>query len=211
MSLILRLVWLFLTQIRSRRTDDLFGVSRIHCIALPNDLDLNFHVNNGRLMTFIDFGRLAWLHRTGALQFAMRRKHIPIVGDVSARFLKPLKAFERFTIETRLLRWNAKWGYFEHRILKRNGQVVLVMADRGMFWRRSSGAMPMAEVVAGLTYGNPQPPPLPEWVQIWSQSLDMAKHGFVAEPTNVPTTPHASDERLTLEDNQEASLTPCVL
>jgi hypothetical protein len=80
-----------------------------------------------------------------------------------------------------------------------------------MFWRRSSGAMPMAEVVAGLTYGNPQPPPLPEWVQIWSQSLDMAKHGFVAEPTNVPTTPHASDERLTLEDNQEASLTPCVL
>ncbi|WP_293389694.1 thioesterase family protein [Nevskia sp.] len=175
MSLIFRLLWIFLTQTLGCRSRDVFAVQRVRSRALPNDLDLNLHVNNGRLMTFIDFGRIDWLWRIGALQQAYRQRFIPVIGDISVRYLKPLRVFERFTIESRVLGWDAKWGYFEHRLVKANGEIVLLLVNRGLFWKRGTGAMPIAEVIASCGYLGIVSPALPAWVQTWSRSLDEAR------------------------------------
>jgi acyl-CoA thioesterase FadM len=192
MSLIFRLLWLFLTQVLGRgRPEDPFAPVRVRSVALPNDLDLNLHVNNGRLMTFIDFGRLAWLYRIGALQICYRHRRIPVVGDVSARYLKPLRAFERFTIETRILGWSARWAYFEHRLIRADGQVAVIVADRGLFWRRGHGAMSAAQVIAELPYENQPSPELPHWVALWARSLELSREavqaGTIAQPDETPT------------------------
>ena len=179
MSLILRLLWLFLSQVRGTRITEPGTVSRVSSRTLPNDLDLNLHVNNGRLMTFIDFGRLAWLQRTGMLAIGYRKRGIPLVGDVSARYLKPLCAFERFTIETRLLGWSGRWAYFEHRLIRSDGQLAVLVADRGMFWRRRRGAVPIAEMIAALPFAVPESPPLPAWVERWASSLDLGREALL--------------------------------
>jgi len=175
MSLIFRLLWVFLTQTLGRSSPDVFAVQRVRSRALPNDLDLNLHVNNGRLMTYIDFGCIDWLWRIGALQQAYRQRFIPVIGDISVRYLKPLQVFERFTIESRVLGWDAKWGYFEHRLVKANGDLVLLLVNRGLFWKRGSGAMPIAEVIASCGFVGIVSPALPAWVQTWSRSLDEAR------------------------------------
>ncbi|WP_295680612.1 thioesterase family protein, partial [uncultured Nevskia sp.] len=175
MSLIFRLLWIFLTQTLGRRSRNVFAVQRVRSCALPNDLDLNLHVNNGRLMTYIDFGRIDWLWRIGALQQAYRQRFIPVIGDISVRYLKPLRVFERFTIESRVLGWDAKWGYFEHRLVKANGDLVLLLVNRGLFWKRGTGAMPIADVIASCGYLGIESPILPAWVQTWSRSLDEAR------------------------------------
>jgi acyl-CoA thioesterase FadM len=175
MSLVLRLLWLFFGQVLGSRTVGIEAVSRVWSRTLPNDLDLNLHVNNGRLLTFIDFGRLAWLQRTGLLMAGYRKRGIPVVGDVSARYLKPLRLFERFTIETRLLGWSGRWAYFEHRLIRSDGQLAVLVADRGMFWRRRGGAVPIAEMAAELPSACPVSPPLPAWVARWSDSLELGR------------------------------------
>lgn len=184
MSLIFRLLWLFLSQTLGGRSRDVFAVQRVRSIALPNDLDLNLHVNNGRLMTYIDFGRIDWLWRVGALQQAWRQRFIPVIGDISVRYLKPLKMFERFTIESRVLGWDAKWAYFEHRLLKANGEVVLLLVNRGLFWKRGIGSMPVAEVIASCGFVDLHSPVLPAWVQTWSSSLDEARIAMRADATD---------------------------
>lgn len=206
MSLIFRLLWVFLTQTLGRRSRDVFAVQRVHSRALPNDLDLNLHVNNGRLMTFIDFGRIDWLWRIGALQQAYRQRFIPVIGDISVRYLKPLRVFERFTIESRVLGWDAKWGYFEHRLLKADGELALLLVNRGLFWKRGTGAMPIAEVIASCGFVGIASPALPAWVQTWSRSLDEARAAQKADQktnlaaASVDSEPvvqqHAGDQRI---------------
>ncbi len=188
MSLLIRLFLVFFTQTRGRRAANLFDPQRVHSRALPNDLDLNGHVNNGRLMTYIDFGRIDWLYKVGALGYAYRRRFIPIIGDISVRFLRPLKAFERFTIETRVLGWTENWAYFEHRLLKRDGRPVLLLVNRGKFWSASQGSLPVSEVIAGMaSWPDVVSPPLPDWVQSWARSLDELKADTQRRPADAAT------------------------
>jgi acyl-CoA thioesterase FadM len=176
MNLLIRLFWIFFTQTRGRRAADPFAVTSVRSVALPNDIDLNGHVNNGRLMTYIDFGRLDWLYQIGALQLAYRRRFIPVIGDISVRFLRPLKAFERFTIESRVLGWSEHWAYFEHRLIKSDGRIALQLVNRGKFWSPRRGTLMVSEVIAGIGLTGTSSPELPAWVQTWVRSLDELKY-----------------------------------
>jgi hypothetical protein len=87
----------------------------------PNDLDFNLHVNNGRYLALADIGRMHWFARTGLLGVARSRKAYPVVGDAIAKFRRDLKAFQSFEIYTRLIGWDSKWGFLEHRFVLRSG------------------------------------------------------------------------------------------
>jgi len=56
MTLWFRLIWLVLTA-RLRGKVQLFDISVLRLRVLPNDLDFNGHVNNGRYFTLADLGR----------------------------------------------------------------------------------------------------------------------------------------------------------
>lgn len=89
---------------------DLLATTRIHLRAWPNDLDFNFHVNNGRYLTLADIGRMHWFVRTGMLKIARQQQAFPVVGDAIAKFRRDLKPFQQFEIRTRLVGWDHKWG-----------------------------------------------------------------------------------------------------
>lgn len=170
MSLLGRLIWLLIKRLRVPRCHPL-ATLRVQSRALPNDLDLNMHVNNGRYLTFADLGRMDWFIRTGSLQEARKQKCMPVIGDVTARFIRQLKAFDRFYVESRLLGWDHKWAYIEHKILDKKNRVTAIVVIRGMFWNRKTGGLAPQELLDATGNGHIEQPELPEWVQTWANSL----------------------------------------
>jgi len=127
----LRLIGVSVGLIAAPRVD-IFATTRVALRVWPNDLDFNLHVNNGRYLALADIGRLDWFVRTGALQIARQRQALPVVGDAMAKFRRDLKVFQGFEIHTRLIGWDSKWGFIEHRFV-RDRRVVGMVVIRGVF------------------------------------------------------------------------------
>ena len=149
---------------------DLLATTRVHLRVWPNDLDFNGHVNNGRYLALADIGRVHWFVRTGVLRVARRNKALPIIGDVIAKFRQDLKLFQRFEIHTRLIGWDRKWGFLEHRFL-RNNRVIGVVAIRGVF-KGPGGQLDPRVLLAGVAHSAPSPE-LPEWANRFHQAGDL--------------------------------------
>jgi acyl-CoA thioesterase FadM len=165
MNLWFRLLWLLL--FRNRRRADLLATTTVRVRVWPGDLDLYRHVNNGRYLTIADIGRIDWFLRTGVMQQALRLHASPVIGDAMAKFRRDLRLFQSFDIHSRLLGWDERWIFLEHRFV-RAGRVIGVVAIRGLF-RSERGALSPAEFLHSL--GGPSASPaLPEWVLLWHQA-----------------------------------------
>ncbi|AZC30361.1 thioesterase family protein [Pseudomonas chlororaphis] len=134
----------------------------------PLDLDLNLHVTNGRYFTLADLGRMDFVLRSGAYRVALRHRAVPIVGDVWGKFRRELKLFEAFEVHSRILGWDEKWSFMEHRFVSK-GRVTGVVVMRGLF-RSAKGTIAPGEFVHEL--GLDLSPELPQWLKDWSQSCD---------------------------------------
>jgi acyl-CoA thioesterase FadM len=147
----------------------LLATTCVRICVWPNDLDFNFHLNNGRYLALADIARIHWFIRTGMLAVARRHAAFPVVGDVVAKFRRDLRAFRSFEIHTRLIGWDSKWGFLEHRFV-RAGRVVAVVAIRGVF-KGPSGSIEPAVLVQGVAHTGPAPE-MPEWANRFHRSSD---------------------------------------
>lgn len=168
MNLWFRLMALLLTRPWRRPVGGL-ETTVIRMRVWPSDLDLNRHVTNGRYFNMADIGRMDYIVRSGAFRVALRHKAAPIVGDVWGKFRRELRLFEQFEIHTRMLAWDDKWTFMEHRFV-RHGRVVGVVVMRGLF--RAPGALVPPAAFAKELGIDPQSPPLPQWLATWSASCD---------------------------------------
>ncbi|MCB2386225.1 thioesterase family protein [Thalassolituus alkanivorans] len=135
----------------------------------PLDLDFNRHVTNGRYFTMADVGRMDYVLRSGAYKVALRHKAFPVVGDVWGKFRRELRLFEAFEIHSRMLGWDDKWVFVEHRFMRKE-RVIGVVMMRGLF-RSAKGLVDPQEFIAEMNLA-PQSPPLPDWLSAWSESCD---------------------------------------
>jgi acyl-CoA thioesterase FadM len=138
----------------------LLDTTRITLRAWPNDLDPNIHVNNGRYLMLADLGRMHWFFRTGLMSIARKQRAFPVIGDAIAKFRREIRAFEKFSIESRMVGWDHKWGFLEHRFV-RHGRVIGVVAIRGVF-KGPKGPVDPNVFLDELSH-HQDSPPLPEW------------------------------------------------
>lgn len=150
---------------------DLLGAARIRLRVMPNDLDLNRHVNNGRVYSLVDLGRMDWFIRTGLMRAGLRRGWMPVVGDSTGRFIRQMRLFEVFTLETKLLGWNDKWLFIEHRLFRRDGQLAAIVAVRTAYVSEQ-GVVPTQKLFELIGKSPGQSPELPPWLQTWVQALE---------------------------------------
>jgi acyl-CoA thioesterase FadM len=136
------------------------STTRVTLRVWPNDLDFNLHLNNGRYLMLADIGRVHWFVRTGVMAVGRRQKALPVMGDAIAKFRRELKVFQKFEIETRLLGWDEKWGYLEHRFI-RDGRVLATVGMRGVF-RGPTGPIEPKTFLEELSHAQPSPA-LPAW------------------------------------------------
>lgn len=119
-------------------------------------------MNNARYFALADVARLHWIAKTGLLNVMRRQKAAPLVGDAIGKFRRDLKLFQSVEIHTKLLGWNDKWKFCEHRFV-RDGRVIGVVAVREVFSRRTvpvTPGAPLKELSNDTTS-----PELPEWTQ----------------------------------------------
>lgn len=142
----------------------LLASSVLRLRVLPGDLDSNLHMNNGRYFSVADLGRFDHGLRSQLWGRALRRGWRPVAGDADGRFSISLRPFQRYTLHTRLLGWDAKWFFVEHRY-RLGARVAALVLVRYLFVGKQ-GPVPTAQVLAAIGH-NEASPELPAWVMQW--------------------------------------------
>ena len=78
----------------------------------PTDIDINFHMNNGRFLTIMDYGRFDYYGKLGLFPTMFSEKALPVTGAASVQFRRPLGLFSSYHLETKLVSLDEKWFYF---------------------------------------------------------------------------------------------------
>lgn len=154
MNLLLRLALVLLGASRRGRLGVL-GLSSLPMRVWPTDLDVQLHINNGRYLSLMDLGRIDLLVRSGFWREARRRGWFPLVGASTIEYRRPLLAFQRYLLTTRLLGWDERWFYIEQSF-QRGGKVAAVGTVKAMI-RGGSGAVAPLEALAAVGAAGPSP------------------------------------------------------
>lgn len=133
--------------------------------VLPHDIDANRHLNNGRYLQMIDVNRVEWLLRTGILRTVLSQGWKPILGATTVQFRRELKLWDRAHVSTRLLGWETRWVYLEHRVDTPDGRPAAVALAKAGF-RRRGGWVTMDQLLAALP-DRVEPMPLPDFIGTW--------------------------------------------
>jgi Thioesterase-like superfamily len=104
--------------------------------------------------------------RIGLCVPASSELHVPVIGDALAKFRHDLKVFQTFEIHTRLIGWDSKWGFFEHRFVRKD-RVIGVVAG-GAVLKAPDGLVDPQVILADMAHSAPSPE-LPEWAKRFDQ------------------------------------------
>jgi len=91
--------------------------------VLPNDLDINMHMNNGRYLTICDLSRVDMFIRTGLAKTMYLEGWMPVISEHTMKYKKPLKPFQRYVVTMEIVGWNEKSFHMKHIFLV-NDRVV---------------------------------------------------------------------------------------
>lgn len=176
MNLYLRVLIVILSALFGEKIVDMTKAQHIRLRVYPNDLDSNFHMNNGRYLTIMDLGRLNLILRTGLWRLVMKKKYAPVLGSAQMRFRLPLKPFQLFDLETRVLCWDEKWIYMEQRFLyvtgEKTGAVAAIGLIKGSFYDpQTKTTVPTSEILAARNHPLISPP-FPDYLQDWIKAED---------------------------------------
>lgn len=148
MNLYLRMLWIFLSSLwkPEMRVESL--VSSLSQRVLLNDLDLNFHMNNGRFLTICDLNRVDLFIRTGLLAIMMREKWAPIIVRHTMDYKKPLRPLQKYSVTMAITHWDEKYFYATHQFVS-NGKVLAEGTSTAVI-RGREGVVPPARVIEAV-------------------------------------------------------------
>lgn len=177
MNLYFRLIRVLVSALFRHRDLTALDDSVLHFRVWPNDLDPNWHVNNGRYLTVMDLGRIDLTVRMGFLHLVFGRRWMPVLGGAMVSFQRPLKPFQGYTLRTRLVAWDDKWLYLEQRF-ESEGKLVAMGVVRGLI-RGPDRSIPTAEVMHEVGFDHPSPA-IPEHVRRWIAADEAMRADVIA-------------------------------
>lgn len=148
MSLVFRMLYvLFISFFRERLAPGA-AESRLTLRTLPNDLDINLHMNNGRYLTICDLNRVDLFIRSGLATLMFKRGWMPIIAEHTMQYKKPLKLFERFEVRTAITHWDEKFFYMTHTFC--SGDRVAAQGTSKAVMRNRDGVLKPETVIAAM-------------------------------------------------------------
>ncbi|NCT41334.1 MAG: thioesterase [Alphaproteobacteria bacterium] len=171
MNLYIRLVLVLIKSLWRKRLA-LLETSITHFHVLPNDLDLNMHMNNGRYLTVMDLGRIDLMMRCGLLQKALKHKYAPVLGSVKMRYRLPLLPFQPYELQTRIVCWDEKWAYMEQRFIitsgtKKGAIAAIAIIKAGMYDPKAKETVKPDALMSLLELGQVASPDMPDYFKDW--------------------------------------------
>jgi acyl-CoA thioesterase FadM len=143
-----------------------FDEDRLRLRVLPNDIDVNMHLNNARYLNLMDYGRTHLLARTRLLEHMLRSRWQPLVGAVWITYRRSLPLFSTFQLTSRLVCWDERWFYMEQIFTGRKG-LVAVGWVKGIL-RDGKNSVDPQKVIEGIAPGVVSPP-IPESIATWNE------------------------------------------
>ena len=147
MNLIFRLIYVCVYSLFRERLAVENSQSHLPMMVLPNDLDINLHMNNGRYLTLCDLNRVDLFIRTGLLRTMRKRKWFPVIAEHTMSYKKSLHPFERYTAELEVTHWDDKYFYMTHTFSTAE-RVVATGTSKGAIRSRSEVIKPAEVIIA---------------------------------------------------------------
>ena len=183
MNLYFRLIAVIIASYFKPLLSDVLKGCRLGFHVLPNDLDTNMHMNNGRYLTIMDLGRMDLVLRTGLFRVMMKQKCIPVLSAVKMRYRMPLHLFEKYDLVTRVICWDDKWVYMEQRFViakgKRKGATAAIALLKGGFYDRVNKSTVPTQTLIDIVGMDQKSPPFPDYINQW-QSAEKALRDVTA-------------------------------
>ncbi|MEO0791966.1 MAG: thioesterase family protein [Pseudomonadota bacterium] len=206
MNLWLRLLWLLATARFQVRLAEPTETVALGMRVWPGDLDISLHMNNGRYLTIMDLGRLAFLFRSTLWDVVRREKLTPMVAAIAIRYRRELRPFQRYTLTTQIIGWRDTTVLFEQKFVarggSRDGQVAArALVRAGLYNRAKRRWETVADLMAATGVGGRESPKLPADAEAFlateteMQGIDRRRISVVA-PTDDRASERASDEAL---------------
>jgi acyl-CoA thioesterase FadM len=149
MNLIFRMLWVLIRSLFCARIEDNRFVSEFSLHVLPNDIDINFHMNNGRYLTICDLNRVDIFARSGLLKAMFKRNWIPVIAEHTMIYKKPLGIFERYRVKTEVTHWDEKYFYMKHNFSK-GERIAAEGTSKGCVYARGIGVVSPADAIAAV-------------------------------------------------------------
>ncbi len=140
MNLIVRMLWVLVRSLFCARISAGSFVSEFSLRVLPNDIDINLHMNNGRYLTICDLNRVDIFARSGLLWTMFRRNWMPVIAEHTMTYKKPLGIFTRYKVKTEVTHWDSKYFYMKHTFDK-DGRVMAEGTSKGCVYARGVGVV----------------------------------------------------------------------
>ncbi|MEW6736114.1 MAG: acyl-CoA thioesterase [Acidobacteriota bacterium] len=174
MSLYIRFIITLIKGFFNRQLLGPLDESTITFRVLPNDLDLNGHMNNGRYLTIMDLGRINLIHKMGLLRIVVQRHWFPVVTAVTTSFYRPLKLFQTYRLKSRVICWDEKYFFVEQQF-ERNGKLIATGIVKVLI--RSRAGNVQTEQVINAMGSDVISPNIPLAIEAWqrSESLTVAE------------------------------------
>ncbi|MFA5825333.1 MAG: acyl-CoA thioesterase [Gallionellaceae bacterium] len=123
--------------------------SELSLRVLPNDIDINFHMNNGRYLTICDLNRVDVFARSGLLKAMFKRNWIPVIAEHTMTYKKPLGIFERYEVKLEVTHWDEKYFYMTH-TFRKGERIVAEGTSKGCVYARGFGVVKPDDALAAV-------------------------------------------------------------
>ena len=179
MNLYFRVLWVIILSYFKPKITSALETSVLRLKVLPNDLDFNMHMNNGRYLTIMDLGRFDLTLRSGLMQIMLKQKSVPILGSAQIRYRLPLMPFQSYDLETRIMTWDNKWAYMEQKFVivdgPKKGAVAAIALVKGSFYdQKIKRTVPTSEVLEMADMVVPAPP-MSEHIAEWQKAEEFLR------------------------------------
>jgi acyl-CoA thioesterase FadM len=134
--------------------------------VLPNDIDINLHMNNARYLSIMDYARTHLLARTRLLEHIMHARWQPMIGAAWVTYRRSLPLFARFTVSSRMVCWDDRWFYMEQTFTGKSGLAAIGWV-KGVL-RNHDGIVNPQRLIDGVASGTLSPP-MPEAIANWNE------------------------------------------
>jgi acyl-CoA thioesterase FadM len=162
MNLIFRFFFNILKNLIFKRPMEINETSIISMRVLPTDLDLNFHMNNGRYLTIMDIGRTELVIRSGLHKLVIAEKLSAVASGININFFKPLAPLEKYELHTSVLTWDESWFYLKQEFIKDN-QIKASAIAKVIFLKKGKRVRP--DYLLKKMGKEVSPPKAPEYFQ----------------------------------------------
>ena len=143
------------------------GTHVSHHMCWPIDLDFNFEMNNGRVLSVYDIGRIPLALRMGLLKVMMKNGWGFAMAGASVRYRKRIRVFDRFEVHSRAVGKDDKFFYIEQTVWKKGEAASNIIYRSAITNKNGIVATDLVGEAMGRPDWDPDPP---DWVKNWIEA-----------------------------------------